>query len=154
MLSIIWSFLPDNDWWALLIHPVFLCKLNPVKACPGKGWGTVTQSGCAVPFSPDLLQSVWICSSHPQHTDPAGQSPHQPTAAPLYFPESHRWSEISSLLKVIEFGENPEVTGRQIWAVVELSYLGNLMFCQKTLHEMWYISWHVVVTKLPVTSCP
>ena len=29
MLSIIWSFLPDNDWWAL---PVFLCKLNPVKA--------------------------------------------------------------------------------------------------------------------------
>ena len=36
MLSIIWSFLPDNDWWALHICPVFLCKLNPVKA----HWGT------------------------------------------------------------------------------------------------------------------
>ena len=26
--------LPDNDWWAL---PVFLCKLNPIKAHWGKG---------------------------------------------------------------------------------------------------------------------
>ena len=29
MLSIVWSLLPDNDWWAL---PVFLCELNPIKA--------------------------------------------------------------------------------------------------------------------------
>ena len=44
MLSIIWSFLPDNDWWALLvcvsvcmdIYSVFLFKLNPIKSC----WGT------------------------------------------------------------------------------------------------------------------
>ena len=34
MLSIVWSLLPDNDWWAL---PVFLCKLNPIKARWGKG---------------------------------------------------------------------------------------------------------------------
>ena len=33
MLSIVWSLLPDNDWWALL---VFLCKLNPIKAHWGK----------------------------------------------------------------------------------------------------------------------
>ena len=33
MLSIVWSLLPDNDWWAL---PVFLCKLNPIKV----HWGT------------------------------------------------------------------------------------------------------------------
>ena len=33
LLSIVWSSLPDNDWWAL---PVFLCKLNPIKA----HWGT------------------------------------------------------------------------------------------------------------------
>ena len=33
MLSIVWSLLPDNDWWAL---PVFLCKLNPIKAHWGK----------------------------------------------------------------------------------------------------------------------
>ena len=34
MLSIVWSLLSDNDWWAL---PVFLCKLNPIKAHWGKG---------------------------------------------------------------------------------------------------------------------
>ena len=28
-LSIVWSLLPDNNWWAL---PVFLCKFNPIKA--------------------------------------------------------------------------------------------------------------------------
>ena len=34
LLSIVWSLLPDNDWCAL---PVFLCKLNPIKAHWGKG---------------------------------------------------------------------------------------------------------------------
>ena len=34
MLSIGWSLLPEKDWWAL---PVFLCKLNPIKAHWGKG---------------------------------------------------------------------------------------------------------------------
>ena len=34
MLSIVWSLLPDNDWWALA---VFLCKLNPIKAHWGIG---------------------------------------------------------------------------------------------------------------------
>ena len=34
LFLIIWSLLPDNDWWAL---PVFLCKLNPIKAHWGKG---------------------------------------------------------------------------------------------------------------------
>ena len=33
LLSIVWSLLPDNDWWAL---PVLLCKLNPIKAHWGK----------------------------------------------------------------------------------------------------------------------
>ena len=36
MLSIIWSLLPGNDWWAL---PVFLCKLNPIKALEEKALG-------------------------------------------------------------------------------------------------------------------
>ena len=57
------------------------------------------------------------------------------SAAPSYFPESHQWSEIFSLSKVILVWEKPEVTGHQIWAVGGLSHLGNLMFCQKTLHE-------------------
>ena len=31
---------------------------------------------------------------------------------------------------------------------------GWLMFCQKTVHETWCMSGHVVVMKLPITSCP
>ena len=37
VLSIVWQLLPDNDWWALCIPPVFLCKLNPMKAHWGIG---------------------------------------------------------------------------------------------------------------------
>ena len=37
MLSIIWSLWPDNDWWTLLICPVFLCKLYPIKVHWGRG---------------------------------------------------------------------------------------------------------------------
>ena len=33
-VTIIWSLLPDNNWWAL---PVFLWKMNPIKAHWGKG---------------------------------------------------------------------------------------------------------------------
>ena len=35
-----------------------------------------------------------------------------------------------------------------------LSHLGDLMFCKKFLHEMWYMSRRVVIMKLPITSCP
>ena len=34
-----------------------------------------------------------------------------------------------------------------------LSHLGDLLFCQKTLHEMWCVSGHIIVMKLPITSC-
>ena len=54
-----------------------------------------------------------------------------PSAAPLYFPEFHRWSEISFLSKVILVLGKVEVPGHQIWAVVGLSHLGDLLFCQK-----------------------
>ena len=59
--------------------------------------------------------------------------------SPSYFPESHQWSEISSLSKVILVLGKPEVTGRQIWTVRGLSHLGDLMFCKKktTSHQMW-----------------
>ena len=43
-----------------------------------------------------------------------------------------------------EFWEKPEVAGHQIWAVGGLSHRGALMFCQKTLHETWCMSGHVV----------
>ena len=58
-----------------------------------------------------------------------------PSAAPSYFPESHVWSEISSLSKVILVWEKPEVTGLHICAEGGLSHLGDVMFHQKGLHD-------------------
>ena len=51
------------------------------------------------------------------------------------------------------FGEKPEVTGYQIWAVAGMSHLGDLLFHQKTLHETRCMSGHVVMVQLPITSC-
>ena len=56
--------------------------------------------------------------------------------------------------KWFEFWEKPEVTGHQIWALVGLSHLRDLMFHQKTLHKTWCRSGCIVVMKLPITSCP
>ena len=53
-----------------------------------------------------------------------------------------------------QFGEKPEVTGHQIWAVGGLNHRGDLMFGQKTLHETWCMSRCMVMMKLPITSCP
>ena len=53
-----------------------------------------------------------------------------------------------------DFRKKPEVTGHQIWAVEGLSHLGDLLFCQKTLHETWCMRRHIVLMKLPITSCP
>ena len=58
-----------------------------------------------------------------------------PSAAPLYFPESHPWSEIFSFSKVILGLEKGRSLGHQIWAVGGLSDLGDLMFLKKILHE-------------------
>ena len=51
-----------------------------IKACPGKGWGTLSlREWLCCPFvSTGLLQSMWICSSHPQHC-------------------GHRWPESASI---------------------------------------------------------
>ena len=38
------------------------------------------------------------------------------------------------------FSEKPEVAGCQIWAVGGFSHLADLMFHQKSLYEMWYMS--------------
>ena len=52
------------------------------------------------------------------------------------------------------FWEKPEVIRCQIWAVVGLNHLGDLLFHQKTLQETWCMSGHVVMIKLPVTKLP
>ena len=76
------------------------------------------------------------------------------SAAPLYFPESHWWSEISSLSKMIlvlgkaRSCRSPNLSWRG------LSHLGDLMFHQKTMHKTWCMSTCVVVMRLPITSCP
>ena len=51
LLSIVWSWLPDNDWWTL---PVFLCKLNPIKAHWGKGsWSFFFERSATFPPQAD-----------------------------------------------------------------------------------------------------
>ena len=62
------------------------------------------------------------------------------SAALSYFSESYGQSEISSLSKVILVLGKARVAGPQIWAVEGLSHLSDLMFHQKTLHEMWCMS--------------
>ena len=77
-----------------------------------------------------------------------------PSAAPSYFPESHQQCEISSLSKVIlVLGKAKNHKAPKIWAVVGLSHLGDLMFCQKTLHKTWCMSKCIGMMKLPITSC-
>ena len=56
--------------------------------------------------------------------------------------------------RCFQFSEKPKVTGYQIWSVGRLSHLGDFIFHQKTLHETCYISGCVIMTKLPITSCP
>ena len=49
-----------------------------------------------------------------------------------------------------EFWEKPEVAECQIWAVVGLSHLGELMLHKKNPDKMWCMSGHIVVMKLPI----
>ena len=41
-----------------------------------------------------------------------------------------------------------------IWAVVGLSHLDDLMFCQKIVHNTWWMSRCIVMMKLQITSFP
>ena len=63
------------------------------------------------------------------------QLSHLPSAAPLYFPESHLWSEISSLSKVILVWGKARSHRVPNLGCRGLSHLGELMFHQKTLHK-------------------
>ena len=75
-------------------------------------------------------------------------------SCPLYFHESHWWSEISSISKVILVLGKSRRRRTPNLVCRGLSHLGDLMFCQKTLHEMWCMSRCAVMMKLPITSCP
>ena len=60
------------------------------------------------------------------------------SAALSYFPESHWWSEISSLSKVILVWGEARVSGYQSWAAGSLSHLDDLMFYQKLCTDMMH----------------
>ena len=69
----------------------------------------------------------------PWHLTQFSQSP---SAAPLYYPESHRWSEISSLSKVILVLGKARRHRAPNLGCRGLNHLGDLMLHKRTLHEM------------------
>ena len=79
-----------------------------------------------------------------------------PSAALLYFPESHQQSEISFLSKVIfSLGKSKKSQGTKSGLQGMLSHLSDLMFRQKKpLHNVRCMSRHVVMMKPQITSCP
>ena len=99
--------------------------------------------GTMTPQSP-LKKAPW---------DPT-QFSQSPSATLEYFLESHLWSEISSLSKVILVLGKARSYRAPNLGCRGVSYLGDLMFCQKILHDTQCMSGHVVVTKLPTTGCP
>ena len=76
LLSIVWSLLPDNDWWAL---PVFLCKLNPIKAHRGKGSWSFSFERLAT-FPPQADHVLEDLFSSVVARGPAGRTTPPPTS--------------------------------------------------------------------------
>ena len=77
MLSIVWSLLPDNDWWAL---PVFLCKMNPIKGHWGKGsWPfSFERSAASPPQADHVLVDLFssVVAGGALQAEPPTQHPH------------------------------------------------------------------------------
>ena len=74
-------------------------------------------------------------------------------SCPFYFPESHWWSETSSLSKVILVLGKARSRRVPNLGCRGLSYLGDLMFFQKLCISRG-MSGCVTMMKLPITSCP
>ena len=76
MLSI-WLLLPDNDWRAFHISPVFLCKLSQQKPVKARVWTLSSwESGCAIPFpSQDAVVHVNLSQLSHDARDTACQWP-------------------------------------------------------------------------------
>ena len=75
LLSIVWSLLPHNDWWAL---PVFLGKLNPIKAHWGKGsWPFSFERSATSPLQADHVM-VDLFSTVVARGAPPPHPPHTP----------------------------------------------------------------------------
>ena len=82
LLSVIWSVLPEDDWWAL---PVFLCKLNPIKPIEEKAFDPSPLRD-RPPFLPKQIMS-WQTYSHPRRLGgPCGRSPPTKRYVSLYQP--------------------------------------------------------------------
>ena len=54
------------------------------------------------------------------------------------------------------FGKSQKLQGTKsgLQGAGGLSHLGDLIFCQKTLHQTWCMSGHIVLMKLPITRGP
>ena len=68
-----------------------------------------------------------------------------PSAAPSYFPESHQWSEISYLSKVILVLQKATSLRAPHLGCKGAESPGWFDVLPKTLHEMWCLSGHIVV---------
>ena len=75
LLSIVWSLLPDNDWWAL---PVFLCELNPIKAHWGKcSWSfSFERSATSPPQADGVLVDLFSSVAAGEEGRPCRLPPH------------------------------------------------------------------------------
>ena len=90
---------------------------------------------------------------HSWHLGTSHSSPnHHPLPCPI--PESHLWSEISSLSKVILVLGKARSHRVSNLCCRGLSHLGDMMFCQNTLHKLWCMGRCVLMRKLQITSCP
>ena len=91
------------------------------------------------------LQSRHLRISH--------SSPNRHQLPCCYFPESHQWSEISSLSKMILVlgqARSHRVPNQGCMGAESPGWFG----AKKALYKMWYISRHIVTMKLPKMSYP
>ena len=85
-----------------------------------------------------------------------------PSSTPSYFPESHRWSEISSLSKVIlVWGKvrscrapNLGYKGVGCWVTWVIWHFTKKYAWCDAICNMWCMSGCIVMMKLPINSCP
>ena len=109
MLSIIWSFLPDNDWWTLPIRPVFLCKLIPIKAHWGTGSWSFTLERLAI-FPPQADHVLDVFSTTADGGSTGGTPPQNTSTLILPVKRGYMEEYIFQSLRIGSTSTNTELT--------------------------------------------